>query len=208
MRLFIAREALDRHLSVAGDLVNPKAPLSRKVAALPKIAAFYAAWYPSRWLGWGRWPRFAAFGTLAPHVRFLDRTARKLARTIFHLMVVNGPKLEKRQALLFRAVDVGADLFAMSAAVARAEGMRKAGDPDAAKAGEMADLFCRSARRRIASRFRAIRANDDVAKYAAARKLLEGGYSFLEKGLVDETAVLKVPSAPEPARAEELVPAR
>jgi alkylation response protein AidB-like acyl-CoA dehydrogenase len=208
MRLFIAREALDRHLAVAGDLVNPKAPLSRKLAALPKIAAFYAAWYPSRWLGWGRWPRFAAFGTLAPHVRFLDRTARKLARTIFHLMVVNGPKLEKRQALLFRAVDVGADLFAMSAAVARAEGMRKAGDPDAAKAGEMADLFCRSARRRIASRFRAIRANDDVAKYAAARKLLEGGYSFLEKGLVDETAVLKVPSAPEPARAEELVPAR
>jgi hypothetical protein len=204
MRLFIAREALDRHLAVAGDFVNPKAPLSRKLAALPRMAAFYAAWYPSRWLGWGRWPRFAAFGTLAPHVRFLDRTARKLARTIFHLMVVNGPKLEKRQALLFRAVDVGADLFAMSAAVARAEGMRKAGDPDAAKAGEMADLFCRSARRRIASRFRAIRANDDVAKYAAARKLLEGGYSFLEKGLVDETAVLKVPSAPEPARAEEL----
>ena len=208
MRLFIAREALDRHLAVAGDLVNPKAPLSKKLAALPRIAAFYAVWYPSRWLGWGRWPRFASFGSLATHVRFLDRTARKLARTIFHLMALNGPKLEKRQALLFRAVDVGADLFAMSAAVARAEGMRHVGDADAARAVELADLFCRNTRRRIASRFREIRSNDDVAKYAAAQTLLAGGYGLLEKGLVDETAVLRVPAAPTPLPAEELVPAR
>lgn len=208
MRLFIAREALDKHLAVAGDLVSPKAPLGKKLAALPRIAAFYAAWYPSRWLGWGRWPRFASFESLATHVCFIDRTARKLARTIFHLMALNGPKLEKRQALLFRAVDVGAELFAMSAAVARAEGMRRAGDADAARAVELADLFCRNARRRVASRFRDIRSNDDVVKYAAAQTLLGGGYGLLEKGLVDETAVLSVPAAPPSVGAEELIPAR
>jgi hypothetical protein len=204
MRLFIAREALDRHLSVAGALADPKATAADKLAALPKIVAFYAGWYPSRWLGWGRWPRFSEYGSLATHVRFLDRTARKLARTIFHLMLAHGPKLEKRQALLFRTVDVGAELFAMTAAISRAHGMRRANAPDAASAADLADLFCRTARRRIAARFRAIAANDDVAKYAAARRLLDGKFAWLETDLV--AGVLREPHAAPPASpAPELV---
>jgi len=44
-----------------------------------------------------------------------------------------GPKLEYRQAVLFRLVDVGAELFAMAATCARAEWLRK-NDPAAADA--------------------------------------------------------------------------
>jgi alkylation response protein AidB-like acyl-CoA dehydrogenase len=202
MRLFIAREAVDTHLSVAGAFANPKASLGEKAAALPKMAAFYGWWYPSRWLGWGRWPRFAEFGTLARHVRFAERTARKLARTLFHQMLMLGPKLEKRQALLFRAVDIGADLFAMAAALSRAEAMTRSGAPEARQAAELADVFCRTMRRRIAEHFRAIGSNDDVAKYATARRMLDGEFAWLEKGLTPaDPAEAAAPAAAAGSRA-------
>ncbi len=192
MRLFIAREALDKHLAVAGDFVNPKASVSRKLAAVPRMLAFYAAWYPTRWLGWGRWPRFSEFGRLATHVRFLDRSARRLARAIFHAMVRNGPKLEKKQATLFRAVDIGADLFAMAAAVSRARQLEKGGSDRGAKAVRLADLFCRDMRRRIERRFEDLRSNDDPQKYRVAQEILESQHEWLERGLAP---MLSVPLA-------------
>jgi len=203
MRLFIAREALDRHLEVAGALVDPKAPLSRKIAAIPGIFAFYAWWYPTRWLGWGRWPRFSEFGGLASHVRFLDRSTRRLSRAIFHAMVRNGPKLEKKQATLFRAVDIGADLFAMAAAVSRARQIAKRDPQEGASAGRLADLFCRDARRRVLRRFEDLSSNDDPAKYRLAREILDGEHEWLERGIAP------VPAEPIMAvesRANESVP--
>src|SRR5262245_2999918 len=154
MRLFIAREALDRHLTVAGDLVNPKLARKEKLAALPRVLRFYARWYPGRLIGKGQIPRrFREFGRLGKHASFLERTTRKLSRTIFHMMARHGPKLEKRQALLFRAVDIGADLFAMSAAVCRAQSFKRRRSPDAAHAAELADIFCRMMLRRTGAHF-------------------------------------------------------
>ena len=201
MRLFIAREAVDTHLAVAGAFADPKATLGAKLAALPKMAGFYGWWYPSRWLGWGRWPRFSEFGPLAGHVRFAERTTRKLARTIFHQMLKLGPKLEKRQALLFRAVDIGADLFAMTAALSRADAMRRAGLSEAPQAVELADTFCRTTRRRIAEHFRAIGSNDDVAKYRTAQRLLDGEFAWLEKGLAAMNGAAEPAESAAPAAA-------
>ncbi len=199
MRLFIAREALDRHLAVAGDLFNPKVSRSRKLkVALPKFVGFYAKWYPTRWMGWGHAPRFSEFGSLAGHVRYLERTARRLSRAIFHMMARYGPKLEKRQALLFRAVDIGADLFAMSAAVSRAYYLRRSKAPEAARAAELADIFCRMMRRRIAQHFHAIRSNDDVRKYQTARRVLAGEHLWLERGLAPFADLEKLAEAEPP----------
>jgi alkylation response protein AidB-like acyl-CoA dehydrogenase len=200
MRLFIAREALDRHLAVSSDLFDKKLSRKERVAALPRFLGFYATWYPSRWAGWGRWPRFSEFGPLAGQVRYLERTTRRLARAIFHLMATHGPKLEKRQALLFRAVDVGADLFAMSAAVSRAAGLRKARAPEAASAVELADVFCRMTRRRIEAAFAAIRSNDDLRKYRTARRFLDGEHKWLERGMAPMAGLEKLA-----ARSEEEV---
>jgi alkylation response protein AidB-like acyl-CoA dehydrogenase len=183
MRLFIAREALDRHLAVASDLFDKKLSGKKRAAALPGFVGFYSTWYPTRWAGWGRWPRFSEFGPLAGHVRYVERTTRRLSRAIFHLMARHGPKLERRQALLFRTVDIGADLFAMSAALSRAAGMRRARKPEAASAVELADVFCRMMRRRIADAFDGIRSNDDVRKYRTARRVLDGQHRWLERGM-------------------------
>jgi hypothetical protein len=183
MRLFIAREALDRHLAVSANLFNKKLSRKERLAALPRFVGFYSKWYPTRWAGWGRWPRFKDFGPLSGHVRYLERTTRRLSRAIFHMMATHGPKLEKRQALLFRTVDVGADLFAMSAAVSRAEGLRRSRAPEAKSAVELADLFCRMMRRRISAAFDAISSNDDVRKYRTARRVLDGEHRWLERGM-------------------------
>src|SRR5690606_31002187 len=104
MRLFVAREALDRHLKIAGDVLNPKLGIGRRLGALVKAGAFYVGWYPWQWLApvlsWLYWPRHAGLGKLGKHLRYAERTSHRLARTLFHLMLLNGPKLEKRQQQL------------------------------------------------------------------------------------------------------------
>ncbi len=195
MRLFIAREALDVHLRAAGDVVMPGVPMDRRLSGALRAARFYAVWYPSRWLGWGRWPEFAEFGPLAGHVRYLKRASRRLARRQFHLMAQHGPALERRQSLLFRCVDIGAELFAMAATCVRAQRdhLARPADPTAR---ELADLFCRQSRRRVAALFRAIDHNDDTTAYRLARGVLEERYAWLESG------ILGAPDPPEAAEAE------
>src|SRR5712691_8726924 len=182
MHLFMAREMVDKHLQVAGAMIDPDKPMSAKLAALPKMGAFYAGWYPTRWLGWGRWPRYAEFGALATHLRFVERSARKLARASFHGMLRYQAKLQNKQAFLFRLVDVANELFAMSATVARARALAEKQRPEAAEARHLADLFCRIARRRVRRLFGELWDNDDVVRYRAGVDVLEGRHAWLARG--------------------------
>ncbi len=185
MRLFIAREAVDTHLKVAGALIDPKSSAGTKVKALFGAGAFYALWYPKLWIGLKGRFGYGAFGPLATHLRFAERRSRKLARTLFHAMVRFGPKLEKRQAVLGRLVEIGAELFAISATVSRAQAMVKKNPADRSPI-ELADAFARNSRRRIDERFAAVFDNEDVINYSVAQKTMAGEYAWVEAGMVRE----------------------
>ena len=183
MRLFIAREAVDTHLKVAGALIDPKSSGSQKFQALLKSAGFYGLWYPKLWLPFKGWLGYGEFGPLAQHMRFVERSSRKLARTLFHCMIRFGPKLEKKQAVLGRLVEIGAELLAISASCARAHAMLKK-NPGEKGPQELADVFSRQARLRVIQKFHDVWTNADDATYAAARHVLDDKMLWLEDGIV------------------------
>lgn len=182
MHLFMAREAVDKHLQVAGAMVDPRKGVGEKIAALPGILGYYSVWYPKLLLrgiparlAYGEW------GPLAGHVRFVERAARKLARQSFHGMALYQARLERKQGFLFRCVDIVMELFAMAASLSRARTMRERGHPEALPAQELTDLFCRMSERKVRHLFRALWVNDDNRKNQLARHVLEGQHEWLEK---------------------------
>jgi hypothetical protein len=103
---------------------------------------------------------------------------------LFYAMMRHGAKLERRQAVLARLVDIGAELFAMVAACAKAQSLRTSTDPEergqAASAMHMAEGFCRMSRRRIDADFRGIFHNDDLPIYELAQRVMGDEVKWME----------------------------
>ena len=186
MHLLIAREAVDQHLAVAGDILEPEVDLKVKAQSAVKAGAFYAKWFPQLAVGQGQRPgSFDEFGPLAKHLRYVERSARKQARATFYGMGRWQAKMEQKQSFLGRIVDIGAELFAISSAVVYAQTIGKETPERREQAIELADLFCQQARRRSERLFHELWANDDDDNYKAAQKVLEGRYTFIEEGVAD-----------------------
>jgi alkylation response protein AidB-like acyl-CoA dehydrogenase len=201
MRLFIAREAVDAHLAAAGELIEPGVPAGRKARAAAKAGGFYAKWLPTLVTGKGQQPRaYAEFGPLAGHLRYVERTSRKLARATFYGMARWQGKLERKQGFLGRIVDIGAELFAMSAACTRAQ--LDAADAAATERGstgfELAGAYCAQARLRCDELLRQLWANTDAADAALSRRVLAGRYTWLENGIIDPSTPGAWVAAAEP----------
>jgi alkylation response protein AidB-like acyl-CoA dehydrogenase len=188
MRLLIAREAVDAHLTAAGDLANPKADLRQKASAAAGASGFYAKWLPKLVFGEGQKPTaYREFGALATHLRFVERSSRKLARNTFYGMARWQAALEQKQGFLGRVVDIGAELFAMSAVCVRAQAQRAAGAAEGEQAYELADAFCQQATLRVEALFHALWANTDATDVRLANDVLEGRYTWLEQGIIDQS---------------------
>jgi alkylation response protein AidB-like acyl-CoA dehydrogenase len=183
MRLFISREALDKHVRTALDCMDPKIPLGKRVRLAWGAARFYAVWYPQQWLPTLLTCRRIQDPRLRNHVRFTLRASKRLARMLFHSMAIYQQRLEKKQRLLFRFVDIGVDLFAMLVAISRAERMLKT-NPSVQAPRDLADHFSREARERIQRNFRSVLKNNDSASYKIGRRVLSGRYRWLEAGIV------------------------
>jgi alkylation response protein AidB-like acyl-CoA dehydrogenase len=188
MHLMIAREAVDAHLSVAGDVIDPRADMKQKARAGAKAGAFYAGWLPTLVAGRGQLPKgYAEFGPLATHLRYVERSARRLARQTFYGMARWQARMEYHQRFLARLVDIGAELYAMSAACVRAEMIRSDDPAHAAAAAQLADAFCQQARLRVDALFDRLWDNSDASDQALAEAVLRGEFSWLEDGILDPT---------------------
>ncbi|HEY4004402.1 MAG TPA: acyl-CoA dehydrogenase family protein [Pseudonocardia sp.] len=181
MHLLIAREAVDAHLAVAGDIIDPEVEIKDKAKAAAKAGGFYARWLPKLVAGKGQMPTsFSEFGPLAAHLRFVERASRRMARSTFYGMSRWQGKMEYKQRFLGRIVDIGAELFAMSAACVRAER-----DPEGGTAVELADAFCQQARTRVEALFSLLWDNSDDVDRRLAARVLEDRYTWLEDGVLD-----------------------
>ena len=204
MHLLIAREALDQHLQVAGDLMEADLPVDRKAKALGKAGAFYATWYPRLAVGPGQAPQsYATFGELAGQMRFVERASRKLARSTFYGMARWQAGTEDHGAFLGRIVDIGAELFAMSAAVVYAQTAIQEHPERADKTRELAEAFCNQARHRTERLFHELWSNADTPNHRLALDVLSGRHTWLEAGIVDPS-IGDGPMVPPPETDREI----
>ena len=172
MHLFMAREMVDKHLQVAGAMIDPdEGRVGTSSPPCRRWRAFYGWWYPTRWLGWGRWPRYSEFGRWPPTCASSSAAPASWRAQSFHGMLRYQAKLQNKQAFLFRLVDVANELFAMAASVApRAGPGREAAAGGGGGAASWPTSSAAIARRRVARLFDELWSNDDVRALPRGRR--------------------------------------
>ncbi len=183
MQLFLAREAMDPHLRVAADLLKKHAPINTKIRAGMQLAKFYSTWYPTQWVNASLWNSHSEKGKLAKHFAYAEGTSHKLARTIFHYMGLYQDRLERKQVLLGQLMDIGTELFAITATCAYANRKIKE-NPGDLTPQYLADVFSHDARERIEELFNRISENQTHKHNKLARSVLSGEMKWLEEGII------------------------
>lgn len=189
MELIIAREALDTHFSRIMPIMDPKMNRAKKgkITLLWEAFSFYAAWYPKQWLPAGAPSNTKHLSSRnQAHLAYCAKTCRKMARRLFHTMGRYQQKLERKTLILSRYVEIGTDLYAMAASLARAEAML-AQTPDNKTINDVVDLFCNIARKRIENNFRMLRCNHDDLTDKVGKELLEGQLDWMVEGVYLDT---------------------
>jgi hypothetical protein len=181
MHLFIAREALDPHLNKIKPLLSSHTSFESKLKALVKLGGYYPVWYLRQ-----LFPRLESFGdidpVLADHMHFVEWMSRRLALYTFHQMMRYQKKLESKQAILNRIVEIGTELFVMTATCSYTEYMLK--NKTTTNALELADLYCHAARKRILNVYADTQENHDAQTLRVSKKVLAKEFEWLENEII------------------------
>ncbi len=186
MRLFIAREAMDFHVKPIMAMMTGAVPQSEKLKIFAKQVLVYAGWYPKQYL-----PSFVAPTTRylssanRGHLGFVQSTAKRLARSMFHTIVRYQQKLEKEQLILGHFVDIGTDLFAMAASLSRAEYLLANGKSPQ-NTQNLVDLFCQQARLRIERHFELLSQGNSKLLKAVTRDFMADQYGWMITDIVTD----------------------
>ena len=179
MRLILAREALDPHLKVAGKVLDTRLPFKVRAMAALKAGVFYARWYPKQWLPIYKKIPKGIHPSLKPKLKYVQKTSKKLARALFHAMLLGGSKLDKQQLLLGRLAEIGTELFVITASVLRCNEQLKGPSPKVQMV-DLVDCIFERSKDKIASNFYRLDNNNDNRNYKVAKKILAKQYQCLE----------------------------
>ncbi|MFJ2651608.1 acyl-CoA dehydrogenase family protein [Streptomyces sp. NPDC087420] len=117
---------------------------------------------------------------LGSHVAFVERVSRLLADRLA-LVAAAPPAALERQRYLGRIVDIGSELYAMSASCVYAAALDGVGDTTTA----LADAFCHQARLRIAELLERLDDNGDERDREVAGRVMAGHFTWLEERVID-----------------------
>lgn len=184
MHLLMARDLVDTHLKISGVMLDPKATIGDKIKALPGMIKFYGIWYPKLWIGGLFRPSYSKFGRMGKHLKYIERSSRRLARSVFHGMVRYQKGMERKQAFLFRSVDIAMELMVMAATIVRTQKLISERDASAEQAQAMTEMLCLDGRRYVDTKFDQLWNNDDAKKYAFGKAISAGQHTWLEPKLV------------------------
>lgn len=182
MHLFIAREALDVHIKKMKFILDPKVSASRKIKPALSLAVHYFWWYLRLWIP-TIWPnQTKLIKPLDGHKRFVTKTAKKLARKLFHKAISLQQKLALKQNTLNRLVDIGTELFVISCICSYAQSLHN--QKKVENCLELADFFCQQARSRIEGNFKELSRNQDGLSKFISKKVLAEEFEWLESDII------------------------
>ena len=182
MRLILAREALDPHLKIAGDVLNSRAPWSKRIKAAFKSALHYSVWYPKQIFNSLFTFRAGVKNLrkeLSKYIRYVRRESAILALNLFHSMLRYGRGLDKQQLTLSRLTEIGSELFVISSAVFKADMLIKQ-EKDVKGTLLIVDTIFNNSKDKIKNIRSSIWFNSDNKNYKLGRKVLDGDYKSME----------------------------
>lgn len=189
MHLFIAREALDGHLRNAGGLFKKGATLLDKLKTIGKCALIYPQWYIGNLFG-SIFDKFTRFDDhLAKQLNWAETNTHRLALTLFHQMLLRGPKLEMRQLILARLVDIGAELAVMALVASRLQTEKDRKDPNFNHNMTVMVHFFKSRQAVVERLFSDVWDNADLEASAAANAVMEKADMLPRRGESDLPAM-------------------
>lgn len=182
MKLFLAREAMDPHLKKLGFLLKGKSSALTLAMEIPKLIGHYSWWYLKQLFRPLKTKSYKELGPLAVNYQFIERTSPRLARMILFNMAKYQKKLEHKQMILGRLMEIGTDLFVMAATCSYADLQAKNYHHD--EAIDLANYFCELARRRILRNFDELSNNNDRHTNELAKRVVDKDFKWLEEGII------------------------
>ena len=183
LRPYVAREGLNSHLERARNLFDERRAGTHRITELWQLVKFYVPWYRKQWRGMTLSSRpELQHARVKPKLIFIERTSRRLARTIFYAMLCHRQALRDDQGRQNRIETIGEDLLTIAATALSAESQeRTAGHQEL---WDLAEELYRNASQRIDVNILGLIHNRDRLVAVVGKNAFSGKYPSLSGGII------------------------